>query len=96
MRFWLDRGVAGFRLDAIPTLFEDPQLRNDPETGGINAQGDPNLNELYTDNLPEVHDVIRRMRAMVQNYPGDRVLIGETYLPNTAALDKWYGGRQAR
>ncbi len=30
MRFWLDRGVAGFRLDAIPTLFEDPQLRDEP------------------------------------------------------------------
>ena len=48
MRFWLDRGVAGFRLDAIPTLFEDPQLRNEPETGGTNAQGDPNLNPIYT------------------------------------------------
>ena len=92
MRFWLDRGVAGFRLDAIPTLFEDPQLRNEPETGGVNAQGDPNLDDRYTNNLPEVHDVIRRMRAMVANYPGDRVLIGETYLPNTAELDKWYGG----
>jgi alpha-glucosidase len=92
MQFWLDRGVAGFRLDAIPNLFEDPLLHNNPELGGINAQGDPNLEETYTDNLPEVHDVIRRMRAMVAKYPGDRVLIGETYLPNTAELDKWYGG----
>ncbi len=92
MRFWLDRGVAGFRLDAIPTLFEDPQLRNEPETGGTNAQGDPNVSDIYTNNLPEVHDVIRRMRAMADSYPGNRVLIGETYLPNIAALDKWYGG----
>lgn len=92
MRFWLDRGIAGFRLDAIPTLFEDPELHDDIETGGLNAQGDPNLNDLHTNNLPEVHDVIRRMRAMVAKYPGDRVLIGETYLPNTAELDKWYGG----
>jgi alpha-glucosidase len=92
MQFWLNRGVAGYRLDAIPTLFEDPQLRDEPETGGTNAQGDPNLKDIYTDNLPEVHDVIRRMRAMVAKYPGDRVLIGETYLPNTAELDKWYGG----
>jgi alpha-glucosidase len=92
MRFWLDRGVAGFRLDAIPTLFEDTQLRNEPETGGINAQGDPNLKDIYTSNLPDVHDVIRRMRAMVEKYPGNRVLIGETYLPNTAALNEWYGG----
>jgi alpha-glucosidase len=92
MRFWLDRGIAGFRLDAIPTLFEDTQLRNEPETGGLNAQGDPNLKEMYTSNLPDVHDVIRRMRAMVEKYPGNRVLIGETYLPNTAALNEWYGG----
>ncbi len=92
MQFWLDRGVAGFRLDAIPNLFEDPQLRNNPELGGLNAQGDPNVGDTYTNNLPEVHDVIRRMRAMVAKYPGDRVLIGETYLPNTAELDKWYGG----
>jgi alpha-glucosidase len=92
MRFWLDRGVAGFRLDAIPTLFEDPQLRDEKALGGINAQGDPNLDDSMTNNLPEVHDVIRRMRAMAAAYPGDRVLIGETYLPNTAELDKWYGG----
>jgi alpha-glucosidase len=92
MRFWLDRGVAGFRLDAITTLFEDPQLRDEPALGGTNAQGDPILNDLYTNNLPEVHDVIRRMRAMVDTYSGERVLIGETYLPTTAALDAWYGG----
>ena len=94
MRFWLDRGVAGFRLDAIPTLFEDPQLRDERELGGTNAQGDPNLAEDYTSNLPKVHEVIRRMREMVSGYPGDRVLIGETYLPNTAELDKWYGSEK--
>ncbi len=92
MRFWLDRGVAGFRLDAIPTLFEDPTLPNAPELGGLNAQGDPRTDDKYQENLPEVHDVIRRMRKMVDSYPGNRVLIGETYLPNTAELDKWYGG----
>ena len=92
MQFWLDRGVAGFRLDAIPNLFEDPMLRNNQELGGITAQGDPKISDTYTNNLPEVHDVIRRMRAMVAKYPGDRVLIGETYLPSTAELNKWYGG----
>jgi alpha-glucosidase len=92
MRFWLDRGVAGFRLDAIPTLFEDPELHNERELGGVDAQGDPNLDDDRTSNLPEVHDVMRRLRAMVSSYPGDRVLIGETYLPNTAELEKWYGG----
>ncbi|SFS17581.1 alpha-glucosidase [Granulicella pectinivorans] len=93
MRFWLDRGVAGFRLDAVPTLFEDAQLRDEPIAApGTNAQGDPNLNDVYTNMLPEVHGVLRRMRVMADKYPGHRVLIGETYLPNTAELLKWYGG----
>ena len=92
MRFWLDRGVAGFRLDAITELFEDAQLRDAPALGGTNAQGDPNLSDVYVKNLPEVHDVIRRLRAMTDSYPGERVLIGETYVPTTAGLDPWYGG----
>jgi alpha-glucosidase len=92
IRFWLDRGVAGFRFDAVPALFEDPQLKNEKELGGINAQGDPKLDDSLTNNLPEVHDVMRRLRAMTDKYPGDRVLIGETYLPNVQELDKWYGG----
>jgi alpha-glucosidase len=92
MRFWLDRGVAGFRLDAITSLIEDAQLRDEPVLGGTNAQGDPNLREIYTNNLPENHEVIRRLRAMTDRYPGARVLIGETYVARTAELDPWYGG----
>ena len=86
------RGVAGFRLDAVTELFEDAQLRDAPALGGINAQGDPNLSDLYTKNLPEVHGVMRRLRAMLDTYPGERVLIGETYLEKTVDLDAWYGG----
>ena len=92
MRFWLRRGVAGFRLDAITALFEDEQLRDEPVLGGTNEHGDPNLRHIYTDNLPETHRVIRRLRAMIDTYPGRRVLVGETYLPSTADLDAWYGG----
>ena len=92
MRFWLDRGVAGFRLDAITALLEDPQLRDEPVLGGTNAQGDPNLSEIYTNDLPGNHDIIRRMRAMIDTYPGDRLLVGETYVAHTAQLDPWYGG----
>ncbi len=92
MRFWLDRGVAGFRLDAVTELFEDASLRDAPVLGGVNAQGDPKLSDVYTKNLPEVHAVMRRLRAMIDRYPGERVLIGETYLEKTTDLDAWYGG----
>jgi len=92
VRFWLDRGVVGFRLDAVPTLFEDPQLRDEPYTGKTDAYGDRAVSDVYTNNLPEVHVVMRKLRALIDSYPGDRVLIGETYLPSIQDLDKWYGG----
>ena len=90
-RFWLAKGVAGFRLDAVPTLFEDPQLRDEKVLPGRNAYGDPNLDDSYTNNLPQVHAVMRALRKLTDSYPGDRVLIGETYLPNIEELRHWYG-----
>jgi alpha-glucosidase len=90
MRFWLDKGVAGFRLDAVPSLFEDPQLRDNPYLDGVDAYNERNVARVYTDNLPEVHDVLRELRHVTNEYPG-AVLIGETYLPNALELAKMYG-----
>ena len=92
VRFWLDRGIAGFRLDAVPTAFEDPQLANAREIGGTDPFGDPRLDESPTYDQPRVHGLMKRLRALVDSYPGNRVLVGETYVPNAAALAKWYGG----
>lgn len=94
LRFWLDRGVAGFRLDAVPMLFEDPSLQDEEILSGTNKFGDRNEMTTLQENLPEVHGVIKRMRSMVDTYSGNRVLIGETYLPNVQELDKWYGGAE--
>jgi alpha-glucosidase len=102
MRFWLKRGVAGFRFDAITTLFEDPSLADEKEILGkdgkpiIDAFGEPELDDSLTNNLPEVHPVMQEMRAVADEFdsdkfPGKRVLIGETYLPNVAELEKQYG-----
>jgi alpha-glucosidase len=91
MRFWLDRGVAGFRLDAITTLFEDPTLHNEPLTGRLDPSGFPESNHTLTSGLPEVHDVLRRLRTMTDSYPDNRVLVGEIYVPSTADLVQWYG-----
>ena len=92
MRFWLDRGVAGFRLDAITTLFEDPTLHNEPLTGKLDPSGFPESNHTLTSGLPEVHDVLRRLRKLIDSYPPDqRVLVGEIYVPKTSELVQWYG-----
>jgi alpha-glucosidase len=100
--FWLKRGVGGFRFDAINTLFEDPNLTDEgvvKDKDGktlINAFGDPVLDNSKTDNLPGLHQVVREMRVHMDTFssdefPGTRVLIGETYMPNIAELAKMYG-----
>jgi alpha-glucosidase len=89
--FWMRKGVAGFRIDAVSRLFEDPQMRDDPYSPGMNAYGDRNIKHLYTDDLPEVHDVLKEVRRVVDKYPGDPVLVTEADEPNIGALAKMYG-----
>jgi alpha-glucosidase len=102
IRFWLKRGVGGFRFDAINTLFEDPSLADEgvvKDSDGnpiINAYGDPQLDDSKTSNLPGLHPVVHEMRVTADAFnsaafPGTRVLIGETYMPNIAELAKMYG-----
>ena len=89
-RYWFKRGVAGFRLDAVTTLFEDPKLTDNPTEQGVNKFGDPNMEDKYNNRLPQVHDELRRLRK-VADESGDRVLIGETGSDDVAKLSEFYG-----
>ncbi|MDE3106027.1 MAG: alpha-glucosidase [Acidobacteriota bacterium] len=91
LRFWLDKGVSGFRMDAVSRLFEDPNLHDDPYLPGSNAFGDRNIQHKYTDDLPEIHDVFREIRKLVDSYPGHPVLISEADEPNIQGLARMYG-----
>ena len=89
-RWWYKRGVSGFRLDAVDILFEDPNLSDNPIAGpGVNAFGDPIEQNKYNTKLPEVHDVLRGLRKIANEY--DAVLIGETWTADIAKLDQYYG-----
>ncbi|HVH50054.1 MAG TPA: alpha-glucosidase, partial [Candidatus Bathyarchaeia archaeon] len=88
-RFWYQRGVAGFRLDAVDSLFEDRQLRDNPFLPGTDTFGRPNMDEKYNQKLPEVHDVLRGLRKVADQY--DAVLIGETYTSTIGELKQYYG-----
>jgi alpha-glucosidase len=97
-KFWIQHGVAGFRLDAITSLFEDPKFRDEDYVLGpdgkplINAYGDKVVKTNLTDNLPEVNDVLRELRQVADQTQGRKVvLIGETYLESVADLAKLYG-----
>ena len=87
--WWYKRGVAGFRLDAVDTLFEDPNLKDNPLLPGKNAYGDPNMENKYNDKLPEVHDVMKGLRKAA--YPYGAVLIGETWTKDVSELKDYYG-----
>jgi alpha-glucosidase len=88
-RFWYKRGVAGFRLDAVDSLFEDPKLTDNPFAAGTDTFGRPNMDEKYNQKLPEVHDVLRGLRKVADEY--NAVLIGETYTSSIDELKHYYG-----
>src|SRR4051812_24948906 len=91
MRFWLRRGVDGFRVDVIWHLIKDDQFRNNPPNPNFRV-GDPPIHAvipLYTADRPEVQDVIAEMRGVVDEF-SDRLLIGEIYLP-VERLVAYYG-----
>ena len=90
-RWWYNRGVSGFRLDAVDTLFEDPNLQDNPiKQPGKNAFGDPFEENRYNTKLPEVHDILRGLRHVADEH--NAVLIGETWTADVAELNQYYGG----
>jgi alpha-glucosidase len=89
-RFWYKRGVAGFRLDAVDTLFEDPNLKDNPTLPGTDKFGRPNQARVLNTKLPEVHDVLQDLRKVADEYGA--VLIGETWTKDIHELKSYYGG----
>jgi alpha-glucosidase len=90
LRFWLKRGVSGFRLDGIGNLYEDAALRDEPVLSGVSTLGDPNLSHIYTSNLPETHDAYRMLRKVADEFP-DTVLVGQVGANTAAELAMAYG-----
>jgi alpha-glucosidase len=95
VRFWFRRGVDGFRVDAIDTLFEDPQLRDNPLKDKLRrgSKTEYEQENLYNVRRPENHEVFRRLRAVAAEFGPDRVVIGETYPPKVEDLLSYYGSR---
>jgi alpha-glucosidase len=88
-RFWYKRGAAGFRLDAVDTMYEDPQLKDNPVLPGTDKFGRPNTEEKFNKKLPEMHGALQRLRNVADEY--DAVLIGETWTKDVSELKDYYG-----
>jgi alpha-glucosidase len=94
IRFWLDRGVDGFRIDVIHKLLKDAELRDNP----LPDPDDPHpvrdyfgQRHLFDEDQPEVHDIIRSWRRLLDRY-GDRMMVGEVYLLDPRRVVPYYGG----
>ncbi len=97
LRFWLDRGVDGFRVDVICHLIKDDQFRDNPPNPAWRPARTAHraLLQLYTADRPEVHEIVAEMRARRSTSIRDRVLIGEIYLP-LERLMAYYGDGRLR
>jgi alpha-glucosidase len=84
LRFWLDRGIDGFRADVIHLIGKDPELHDDPvELVGTSRVG-------RHDN-PRTHELLRRIRKLLDSYPEDRMMVGEVNLQEHARIAEYYG-----
>jgi alpha-glucosidase len=81
LRFWFDRGVDGFRIDSAALLAKDPALA-DLEPGQAGGE------HPYVDR-DGVHGIYREWRRIADSYPGERVLIGEVWLPDAERLTRY-------
>ncbi len=94
VRFWLDRGVDGFRLDAVNWFVKDGLYRSNPFGWGPNAPRPYDLQKhIYDQNRPETHDVLKEFRKVLDGYD-DRMSVGETYVvsPDGARISASYLG----
>ena len=85
LRFWLDRGIDGFRIDVVHLIGKDPALADHPEERS-------GLPHVMLNDAESTHGLLRRLRTLVDSYPGERVTVGEIVL-STRRVAAYYGRR---
>lgn len=82
MRFWLDKGVDGFRVDVMWHMIKDDKFRDNPPNPNYSEDQSPYRKQIpaYSTDQPMVHDIVAKMRQVTDQYH-ERVIIGEIYLP---------------
>lgn len=93
LRFWFDRGIAGFRIDVAHALVKDRELRDNTPAGPEDDEGLRRIGQRldYSMNRPEVHEIFRRWRGLSDAYDPARILVGETYVIDVERMASFYG-----
>jgi alpha-glucosidase len=93
IRFWLDRGIDGFRVDVIHKMIKDAALRDNPPPDPTDVHPVRDYfgqQHIFDQDRPEVHDIVRRWRRLLDQY-GERMMVGEVYLLNPRMIVPYYG-----
>ncbi|MHA2269201.1 MAG: alpha-glucosidase [Promethearchaeota archaeon] len=94
VRYWLNKGVDGFRLDILQTLYEDIELRNNPFTWSLllsDKKAASNFqHHIYDANLPETFEFILELRKIMDEYHPERFMVGEAF-GSLQEISKYYG-----
>ena len=96
VRFWMDRGVDGIRIDVAHYIMKDPQLRDNPPAGerveGVRDRGEYDaLEHIHDKGHPDIHGVFRELRSVLDGYPGDRFAVGEIHISDWDEWAAYYG-----
>ncbi|MGO8955888.1 MAG: alpha-amylase family glycosyl hydrolase [Streptosporangiaceae bacterium] len=92
LRFWFDRGVAGFRIDVAHGLYKDALLRdNPPRDVDDPLQGRFGQRPVYSAHQSQTHGVYRDWRGIAEDYAPTRLLVGETWTGDLTSLASYYG-----
>ncbi|HEU4450952.1 MAG TPA: alpha-amylase family glycosyl hydrolase [Gaiellaceae bacterium] len=84
LRFWLDRGVDGFRADVVHLIGKDPALPDqEPALGDVDR--------VAVHDEPLTHELLRGVRGVLEEYAGERLMVGEVNLRDTARIGTYYG-----
>ncbi len=89
LRFWLDMGVDGFRMDVVNWYIKDDQFRDNPWS--LKLFPDLFQKHIYDRNRPETHEICKDIRKLADSYPGERMLVGEIFTDNAEEAASYHG-----
>ncbi|OHE68086.1 MAG: hypothetical protein A2Z99_15190 [Treponema sp. GWB1_62_6] len=89
VRFWLDLGVDGYRMDVVNWYVKDAEFRSNPRN--LVANPDIFQRHIHDRDQPEIHGICREIRVIADSYPGDRVLIGEIFCRDPRQAASYHG-----
>ena len=97
IRFWLDRGVDGFRIDVAHLIMKDPELRDNPPVPdgwerAFKSHGEyDRFLHIHDKGHPDIHQVFRDFRALLDSYRPERYSVGEIHIADWEEWASYYG-----